>query len=44
MTSAPNEVAEAGQESVVIASFDDHRHAEHMVASLASPGRSGSWD
>ena len=34
MTSDPNAVAESGQESVVLASFDDHRHAEGMVASL----------
>ncbi|MFI9102551.1 hypothetical protein ACIGXA_18715 [Streptomyces fildesensis] len=34
MTSDPAPVAESGQESVVIASFDDRRRAEHMLASL----------
>ncbi|MET9902205.1 hypothetical protein [Streptomyces sp. NPDC006446] len=34
MTSDPDPVAESGQETVVIASFDGHRDAEHMLASL----------
>jgi hypothetical protein len=34
MTSETNAVAGSGQESVVIASFDSYRHAEHMLASL----------
>jgi hypothetical protein len=34
MTSEANSVAKSGQESVVIASFDSYRHAEHMLASL----------
>lgn len=34
MTSDPGSGAESGQESVVIASFDGHRDAERMLASL----------
>ena len=34
MTSETNSAAKSGQESVVIASFDSYRHAEHMLASL----------
>ncbi|WP_406374649.1 hypothetical protein OG788_31620 [Streptomyces sp. NBC_00647] len=34
MTSDPDSVVESGQESVVIASFDGHRDAERMLASL----------
>lgn len=34
MTSDPAPVAEPAQESVVLASFDDRRRAEHMLASL----------
>jgi uncharacterized membrane protein len=34
MTSETNSSAKSGQESVVIASFDSYRHAEHMLASL----------
>jgi hypothetical protein len=34
MTSEAISVAKSGQESVVIASFDSYRHAEHMLASL----------
>ncbi|MFJ1972757.1 hypothetical protein ACIO93_29215 [Streptomyces sp. NPDC087903] len=34
MTSDPDSVTESGQESVVIASFDGHRDAERMLASL----------
>jgi hypothetical protein len=34
MTSETSSVAKSGQESVVIASFDSYRHAEHMLASL----------
>jgi len=34
MTSEVSSVAKSGQESVVIASFDSYRHAEHMLASL----------
>jgi uncharacterized membrane protein len=34
MTSEASSVAKSGQESVVIASFDSYRHAEHMLASL----------
>ncbi|MGW1996447.1 hypothetical protein [Embleya sp. NPDC001921] len=34
MTSAPDSATESGQESVVLAGFDDHRRAEHMLASL----------
>lgn len=34
MSSDPDPVAESGQESVVIASFDAHRDAERMLASL----------
>ncbi|MER6785942.1 hypothetical protein ABT330_15195 [Streptomyces sp. NPDC000658] len=34
MTSDPHSVAESDQESVVIASFDGHRDAERMLASL----------
>ncbi|MCX4985551.1 hypothetical protein [Streptomyces sp. NBC_00572] len=34
MASDPDSVAEYGQESVVIASFDGHRDAERMLASL----------
>ncbi|RSS50594.1 hypothetical protein [Streptomyces sp. WAC01280] len=34
MTSGPDSGAESGQESVVIASFDGHRDAERMLASL----------
>jgi len=34
MTSETNSGAKSGQESVVIASFDSYRHAEHMLASL----------
>ncbi|MEV4613149.1 hypothetical protein AB0K43_11180 [Kitasatospora sp. NPDC049258] len=34
MTSETTPVAQSGQESVVIASFDSHRRAEHMLASL----------
>ena len=34
MTSKTNPAAKSGQESVVIASFDSYRHAEHMLASL----------
>lgn len=34
MTSEPAGVARSGHESVVMASFDSYRHAEHMLASL----------
>jgi hypothetical protein len=34
MTSETGSVAESGQDSVVFASFDSYRHAEHMLASL----------
>jgi hypothetical protein len=34
MTSETNSAANSQQESVVIASFDSYRHAEHMLASL----------
>jgi hypothetical protein len=34
MTSEANSAAKSGQESVVIASFDSYRHAEHVLASL----------
>jgi hypothetical protein len=34
MTSEANSAARSGQESVVLASFDSYRHAEHMLASL----------
>jgi hypothetical protein len=34
MTSQTGSVAKSGQESVVLASFDSYRHAEHMLASL----------
>ncbi len=34
MTSETGSVAESGRESVVFASFDSYRHAEHMLASL----------
>jgi uncharacterized membrane protein len=34
MTSETHSAAKSGQESVVIASFDSYRHAEHMLASL----------
>ena len=34
MTSEANSVAKSGQESVVLASFDGYRRAEHMLASL----------
>src|SRR5580693_7331037 len=34
MTSEASSAAKSGQESVVIASFDSYRHAEHMLASL----------
>jgi hypothetical protein len=34
MTSEANSAAKSGQESVVLASFDSYRRAEHMLASL----------
>lgn len=34
MTSGVSSVAKPGQESVVLASFNSYRHAEHMLASL----------
>jgi hypothetical protein len=34
MTSETSSAAKSGQESVVLASFDSYRHAEHMLASL----------
>src|SRR4249919_1439072 len=34
MTSEASSAAKTGQESVVLASFDNYRHAEHMLASL----------
>jgi hypothetical protein len=34
MTSETSSVAKSGQDSVVVASFDSYRHAEHMLASL----------
>jgi hypothetical protein len=34
MMSEASSVAKSGQESVVLASFDSYRHAEHMLASL----------
>lgn len=34
MTSETGSAAKSGQESVVLASFDSYRHAEHMLASL----------
>ena len=34
MSSETNSAGKSGQESVVIASFDSYRHAEHMLASL----------
>ncbi len=34
MTFETGSVAKSGQESVVLASFDSYRHAEHMLASL----------
>jgi len=34
MASEANSAAKSGQESVVLASFDSYRHAEHMLASL----------
>jgi hypothetical protein len=34
VTSETSSIAKSGQESVVIASFDSYRHAEHMLASL----------
>ena len=34
MTSEASSAAKSGQESVVLASFDSYRHAEHMLASL----------
>jgi hypothetical protein len=34
MTSEANSVAKSGSESIVLASFDSYRHAEHMLASL----------
>ena len=37
MTSETSSVAKSGQDSVVLASFDSYRHAEHMLASLG-PG------
>jgi hypothetical protein len=37
MTSETGSAAKSGQESVVLASFDSYRHAEHMLASLG-PG------
>ena len=41
MTSETGSVAKSGQESVVLASFDSYRRAEHMLASLggSSAGR-----
>jgi hypothetical protein len=36
MTSETGSAAKSGQESVVLASFDSYRHAEHMLASLGS--------
>ena len=41
MTSETNSVAKSGQESVVIASFDSYRRAEHMLASLGRGFRKG---
>jgi hypothetical protein len=34
MTSETSSDAKSGQESIVLASFDSYRHAEHMLASL----------
>ena len=34
MTSETGSAAKSGQESVVLASFDSYRHAEHMLSSL----------
>jgi hypothetical protein len=34
MTSETSSVAKSGPDSVVVASFDSYRHAEHMLASL----------
>ncbi|HEV7628722.1 MAG TPA: hypothetical protein VGO89_19710 [Streptomyces sp.] len=34
MSSEANSAGEAGQEAVVLASFDSYRHAEHMLASM----------
>jgi hypothetical protein len=34
MTSETSSVAKSGPDSVVLASFDSYRHAEHMLASL----------
>src|SRR5689334_19281430 len=34
MTSETSSAAKSGQDSVVLASFDSYRHAEHMLASL----------
>ena len=39
MTSETGSVAESGQESVVLASFDSYRRAEHMLASLGGEFR-----
>ena len=39
MTSETGSVAKSGQESVVLASFDSYRHAEHMLASLGGEFR-----
>jgi len=34
MTSETSSAAESARDSVVLASFDSYRHAEHMLASL----------
>src|SRR5437879_1880639 len=39
MTSEPGSAAASGQDSVVLASFESYRGAEHMVASLGGEFR-----
>ena len=39
MTSEPGSAAVSGQDSVVLASFESYRAAEHMVASLGGEFR-----
>jgi hypothetical protein len=40
MTSGPGSAGVSGQDSVVLASFESYRAAEHMVASLGGEFRS----
>ncbi len=41
MTSETSSAAKSGQESVVLASFDSYRDAEHMLA--LDPGSAHDW-